>query len=104
MTTFYCYRVGIMVHVMPPTNTRGTRLRVYRSDCTYADDPDRLTVAWDHGLNGSDNACAAVDQYLARKDASWQGAWVVASATQTVWHATYIDYVLPELDTERGIR
>lgn len=88
----YSYSVGIRVKVLGPTNTHGTRLKVFRSDSTYADDPDRITVHWEYALSGSDNGVAAVNAYLAGKMAtehgdSWRGSWVMASASPNEWVA-----------------
>lgn len=90
MDVTYSHSVGIKARVTT-TSSGQTRLRVHRSDEHYGDDPQRLTVAWDHGLNGSDNACAAIAAYVtAHLDAghdSWDARWRVAGASDREWIA-----------------
>jgi len=77
----YAWSVAIRVRYLGPTNTLGSRWRVWRADEIAADDPDAMTVPYDHALNGSDGACAAVAQYLEAKESeSWAGRWVLAGA------------------------
>lgn len=86
------YRVAIRVRVLMPTNTQGTRLRVWRADASWVDDPKRKTVSWDHGLDGSDNAVAAVAAYLDGLDGDlgWDGEWVIAGASSAEWIAVQV--------------
>jgi len=75
------YCVGVVAQYRGPTNTRGSRWRVWRGDETYASDPEAITVPYDHALStGADNAGAAILQYLARKSDGWAGAWHVAAS------------------------
>lgn len=88
----YSQGVALRVRYLGPTNTSGARLRVWRADATWREDPHHLAVVWNHGLNGSDNAVQAVRAYL---DAipgeyadSWTDrAWFVAGASDTDWIA-----------------
>lgn len=82
-TVEYAWCVGIRAKYLGPTNYRGARYRAWRADETYAQDPDAVTVPYDHALNGSGNAEAAIRSYLAKKEgqlSSWSGRWVVACA------------------------
>jgi len=93
MTVRYSNHVGIRVRVLGYTVTKGLRLRVWRSDSTYNDDPNRLTVDWSHDLNGSDNAVAAVGAYIAAAGDGWDGGhwshWVIAGAGTDEWIAVW---------------
>ena len=90
MSVEYSGRVGIRVKYLGPTNYRGSRWRVWRSDDTYANDPDAITVSYDHALGtGGPNAVAAVQQYLARKDEGWDGRWIIAGAGDSEYIAVW---------------
>lgn len=79
MSTENAWSVGVRAKYLGPSNTRGSRWRVWRADDTYAGDPDAITVPYNHAVNsGADNAAVAIEQYLARKDDGWDGRWVVA--------------------------
>lgn len=73
--------VAVIVRYCGPTDTTGSRFRVFRADGPYNDDPDRLTVAYDYGAK--DAHVAALAAYLARKGDGWAGAWTVAGANGT---------------------
>ena len=89
-STTYSPTVSITVRYLGPTDTRGSRFRVFRSDGTYAQDPDRLTVPFNHGLSSSERPVDAVDQYLARKGDGWHGRWVVAGANDREYIAVRV--------------
>ena len=88
------YCVGIRAKYIGPSNTLGSRWRVWRADETYRSDPDSITVPYDHALNtGAENAGAAIAKYLKRKTghgASWVGRWIVASATDDSYVAVKV--------------
>lgn len=86
-TAEYTWCVGIRAKYLGPTNNRGSRVRAWRADTTYAGDPDAITVSYDHALGGSDNAVAAINAYLAQKSEGWSGRWVVAGADDSSYIA-----------------
>lgn len=89
-TVDYAWCVGIRVRYLGPTDTMGSRYRVWRADDSYAMDPDAMTLSYDHALTGSENACAAVRAYLAQKAgqiSSWAGRWVLAGANDSEYIA-----------------
>lgn len=94
-TVEYAWSCGIRVKYLGPTNYRGSRWRVWRADETYANDPDAFTTPYNHALNGSENACAAVRGYLSQKlprreGGSWAGRWVLAGANDSEYIAVRV--------------
>lgn len=83
----YSPTVAITVRYLGPTNATGARFRVFRSDGTYNEDPDRLTVDYDYGLSQSDRAADCVRRYLEQKGDGWQGTWTVAGANDAEYIA-----------------
>lgn len=78
-TTENAWCVGVRAKYVGPTNTLGSRWRVWRADDTYRGDPDAVTVSHRHDLSsGADNAAAAIKVYLAGKGDGWDGRWIVA--------------------------
>jgi hypothetical protein len=68
-------RATLRARFYGPNNRTGTRIRVTRFDNPAgAVDPNRITVAWDHGLNPQENYVRAFREYLTR--AGWNGDWV----------------------------
>ena len=71
-------RAVIRCRFYGPTNTRGSRIGVRRFDPPCAgNDPNRITVSWDHALSLTENYVAAVQQYVTR--AGWGGTWAVST-------------------------
>lgn len=80
-TVDYAWCVAIRVKYLGPSNTLGSRWRVWRADETYNSDPDRKELGYNHALSGSETACAMVRAYLKDKDSdAWSGRWVLAGA------------------------
>lgn len=92
----YPGRVGIRIVYSGPTNTKSSRWRINRADGTYNDDPDRLTISYESGLDTRGNVINAVEQYLAnkrRKDKhgeGWPGRYVIAACAGDEYIATWI--------------
>lgn len=89
-TVDYAWCVGIRAKYIGPSNTLGSRWRVWRADETYRADPDAVTVPYDHAISsGGEQAAAAIRVYLERKgdNASWHGRWVVACASDSEYIA-----------------
>lgn len=71
-------RAVIRCRFYGPTNTRGSRIGVRRFDPPAAgNDPNRVTVSWDHSLGLVENYVAAVQEYVTR--AGWVGTWAVST-------------------------
>lgn len=60
-----------------PTDTKGSRVRVWRADTSWLDDECRVEVSWDYGLSSADNHVEAVREYLVGR--GWDGGWVLGS-------------------------
>ena len=54
--------VSVFTTFLPPTNHRGARVKVKRTDHTQGD--PTLTVSWDHALNVAENHADAVRQFV----------------------------------------
>lgn len=83
VTVEYAWCVGVRAKYIGPSNTLGSRWRVWRADETYRDDPDAVTVPYDYAISsGGEQAAAAIRVYLAGKgdNTSWHGTWRVACA------------------------
>jgi hypothetical protein len=55
-------RVSVVTTFLPPTNHRGSRVKVKRSDHKSGD--PTLTVSWDHALNTEENHAEAIRQFV----------------------------------------
>ena len=76
------HMVAIQTKYFGPTNYNGSRIRVWRADSSYNDDPHRLTVSWHYALGVGENHTAAIRLYVER--AGWDrpnGRWVVGGGT-----------------------
>lgn len=85
-TPTHSHRVAIVTRYLPPTNNRGSRIRVHRADSTYRDDAHAITGQWSYADGVADNHAAAVAAYLAGQDAAgndWTngGSWTLAAMT-----------------------
>lgn len=90
------YRVAIATKYLPPTNTRGARIAVWRADGPYRDDPDSIRVSWDHAEDIGENHRAAIAEYLERKRSSgndWTtgGHWITGG-TDTGQTAVFVPF------------
>lgn len=93
MSVIESHRTAIRTKYLGPTNHRGSRIRVWRADGAYSEDPRALTVSWDHALNPAGNHAEAVRRYVEREvnDTTWvwpDGAWVVGGGREgslAVW-------------------
>lgn len=73
-------RAVIRCRFYGPTNTRGSRIGVRRFEPPVAgNDPNRITVSWNHALGLTENYVAAVQEYVTR--AGWAGSWIVSTIT-----------------------
>ena len=80
------HRVSIRTKYLGPTNYRGSRVRVWRGDSSYRDDPNSLEIGWDYSSEVSENHSAAVSAYVGR--AGWDGQWMCGateSGCVAVW-------------------
>ena len=76
MSVINTHRVSVVSKFLAPTNHRGARVKVKRSDHRSGD--VCLTVSWDYALGTSENHAEAIRQYIELMD--WdQGDWVVGS-------------------------
>jgi hypothetical protein len=98
-TVTYLGRVGITATYRGPTNTKGSRWMVCRSDGKYNEDPDRLTVPYESGLSTGDNVAAAITAYLDRKQErdehheGWPGDFVISALANDVYVAAWVGAV-----------
>lgn len=88
----YSPSVAIRVRYIGPSNTRGSRFRVWRADDVWANDPDRIEVPFAHEYSHGERASRCVEQYLAKKDerSGWDGRWVVAGASGSEYIAVKV--------------
>ncbi len=63
--------VAIVTKYLPPTNHRGSRIKVWHSDAKS------LTVSWDYELDVAENHAQAVQTYLDHME--WKGTWTVGA-------------------------
>lgn len=78
MTVTESHRTAIRTKFLGPTDYRGSRVRVWRADSSYSDDPHAMTISWEHALNPGENHTEAVRRYVAAADWNWPGGhWVV---------------------------
>ena len=84
----------LTVKYMAPTNTRGARVKVQGHG-------ESVTVAWDHALDPTENACAAVKAHRISPDVRRApmttdgGTWVVHSAADSLpvgWVAVLVSH------------
>lgn len=94
------WRTSISTKYLGPTNYRGSRIAVYRSDGGYMADPDRIRVSWDDGLDTGDNHTAAIAEYLRRKLANgndWvTGGYWVTGGTEVGQTAVFVPTHTPD--------
>ena len=68
--------VPIFADYLPPTHSKGSRIRVWRGDCKRS---TGWIVSWDHGMSPGENYAAAIRSFAA--DMGWCGRWIVATST-----------------------
>jgi hypothetical protein len=71
------HRVSVVSKYLGPTNHRGSRVKVMRSDHRQGD--PTLTVSWDHALDIGANHCEAIRQFIEMLE--WDSNdWIVGHA------------------------
>ena len=93
LTVMDAITVAVNIEYAAPTNRTGSRLRVWRSDCTFREDPDSIYVTWDAEHDAKLNAAIALDRYIDNKAAlsedgtvpAWEGTWHLAWAGSGKW-------------------
>lgn len=76
------HRVAIQTKFLGPTNYRGSRIRVWRCDSAYANDPHALTLGWNHALDPGENHDGALRAYIEAAGWDWpNGRWVTGGTT-----------------------
>lgn len=98
------HRCAIRTKYLGPTDSRGSRIRVWRADSTYRDDPHAITVPWDYAVYVGENHAHAIAQYVT--EAGWTtsewgpGRWVVGGGQDgnvAVWATGEGDSTLEEV-------
>lgn len=71
------HRMSVVSKYLAPTDHRGSRIKVTRSDHRQGD--PTLTVSWDYALNTGENHCEAIRQFV--EMLGWdQNDWIVGHA------------------------
>lgn len=91
MRVDYSNSVAIRVRVLPLYRGGATRMRVWRADDAFKNDPKGLIVSWSEDFNGYENACEAVRVYvqghLDAGNSTFDCRWLVAGANASEWIA-----------------